>query len=386
MLTKKPLTSLVALSFSALSSQAFAAVTFGDTELTYGGYIKLDTMWTDTSDGQMATGVGRDFYVPGVIPVGGEGESATFDAHARQSRFFLKTATTLDNGKKINGTLEFDMMSTYPIGDERISNGYAPELRHAFLTYDNWLMGQTWSTFMDLASLPDSLDFIGNTDGAIFARQAQVRYTSGGWQVALENPETTVTPNTGGARIVTDDNSVPDVVVKYNHADSWGSLAVAVMARQLAIESGGMDDNTNGYAVSFSGKYNVSATDDIRFTVNSGEGLGRYIGLNTSNDAVLDAAGKLDAIKVTGYALAYKHAWADKWRSSLIYSAQHIDNDAQLTGLAVTDNTSSYAVNLIYQAASKLMFGVELRHATREILSGDEGDLNRLQLSAKYDF
>ncbi|MQK95285.1 DcaP family trimeric outer membrane transporter, partial [Escherichia coli] len=133
-------------------------------------------------------------------------------------------------------------------------------------------------------------------------------------------------------------------------------------------------------------KYNVSATDDIRFTVNSGEGLGRYIGLNTSNDAVLDAAGKLDAIKVTGYALAYKHAWADKWRSSLIYSAQHIDNDAQLTGLAVTDNTSSYAVNLIYQAASKLMFGVELRHATREILSGDEGDLNRVQFSAKYDF
>lgn len=89
---------------------------------------------------------------------------------------------------------------------------------------------------------------------------------------------------------------------------------------------------------------------------------------------------------MTGYALAYKHAWADKWRSSLIYSAQHIDNDAQLTGLAVTDNTSSYAVNLIYQAASKLMFGVELRHATREILSGDEGDLNRVQFSAKYDF
>lgn len=386
MLTKKPIASLVALSLSTLSSQAMAAVTFGDTELTYGGYIKLDTMWTDTSDGQIATGVGRDFYVPGVTPVGGSGESATFDAHARQSRFFLKTATTLDNGKKINGTLEFDMMSTYPIGDERISNGYAPELRHAFLTYDNWLMGQTWSTFMDLASLPDSLDFIGNTDGAIFARQAQVRYTNGGWQVSLENPETTVTPNSGGTRIVTDDNSIPDMVVKYNHADSWGSVALAVMARQLSIESAGVDDSTNGYAVSLSGKYNISATDDIRFTINTGEGLGRYIGLNTSNDAVLDAAEKLDAITVTGYALAYKHAWNDKWRSSLIYSAQNIDNDAQLTGLSVTDNTSSYAMNLIYQAASKLMFGVEVRHATREILSGAEGDLNRVQFSAKYDF
>lgn len=385
MMTKKPLASLVTLALVALSSQAQAAVTFGDTELTYGGYIKLDTMWTDTSDGQIATGIGRDFYVPSLTPVGGTGESATFDAHARQSRFFFKTATALDNGKKINGTIEFDMMAT-PDGDERVTNGYSPEIRHAFLTYDNWLMGQTWSTFMDVASLPDSLDFIGNTDGAIFVRQAQVRYTQGGWQVALENPETTVTPNTGGARIVTDDNSVPDVVVKYNHTAAWGSLAFAVMARQLAIESATLDDSTNGYAASFSGKYNISATDDIRFTINSGEGIGRYIGLNASNDAVLSATGQLEAIQATGYALAYKHAWDDKWRSSFIYSALDIDNEANLTGLAVTDSTSSYAVNLIYQAASKLMFGVEVRHATREILSGAEGDLNRVQFSAKYDF
>lgn len=385
MLTKKPLASLVALALAGICGQASAAVTFGDTELTYGGYIKLDAMWTDTSDGQIATGIGRDFYIPSLTPVGGVGESATFDAHARQSRFFFKTATTLDNGKKVTGMIEFDMMST-PNGDERISNGYSPEIRHAFLSYENWLMGQTWSTFMDVASLPDSLDFVGNTDGSIFNRQAQIRYTNGGWQVALENPETTVTPNMGGARVVTDDNSVPDVIVKYNHVDSWGSVAVALMARQLSMQSGTVDDSTNGYAVSVSGKYNVSATDDIRFTINSGEGLGRYIGLNTSNDAVLDAAGKLDAIQVTGYALAYKHAWADKWRSSFIYSALNIDNDAQLTGLNVTDNTSSYAANLIYQAANKLMFGVELRHATRELVSGADGDLNRVQFSAKYDF
>lgn len=48
MLTKKPLASLVALAVAGLCGQAQAAVTFGDTELTYGGYIKLDTMWTDT--------------------------------------------------------------------------------------------------------------------------------------------------------------------------------------------------------------------------------------------------------------------------------------------------------------------------------------------------
>ena len=241
---------------------------------------------------------------------------------------------------------------------------------------------------MDVASLPDSLDFVGNTDGSVFNRQAQVRYTSGSWSVSAENPESTITPFGGGARVVSDDNSIPDLTLKYNFADTWGSVAVAVIAREIAYENmaAGIDDQTNGYGVSISGKYNLSPKDDIRFTVNTGEGIGRYIGLNTSNDAVVAADGTLDAIPVTAYALAYRHMWDDKWRSNFIYSAQSIDNDSALTGGAVTDKTSSIAVNLIYQAASKLMYGVELRHATREVVSGADGDLNRVQFSAMYTF
>ncbi|MFC4656324.1 MULTISPECIES: DcaP family trimeric outer membrane transporter [Rheinheimera] len=387
MLTKNTLAVAVGLGLATLSVPAQAAVTFGDTEFTYGGYIKLDFLYTDTPDGELTTGIGRDFYVPSLTPVGGEGESGKFDAHARQSRFFFNSATKLDNGKSITGRIEFDMMAT-PIGDERITNGYSPEIRHAFISYDGFIFGQTWSNFMDVASLPDSLDFVGNTDGSVFNRQAQVRYTSGSWSVSAENPESTITPFGGGARVVSDDNSIPDLTLKYNFADTWGSVAVAVIAREIAYENmaAGIDDQTNGYGVSISGKYNLSPKDDIRFTVNTGEGIGRYIGLNTSNDAVVAADGTLDAIPVTAYALAYRHMWDDKWRSNFIYSAQSIDNDSALTGGAVTDKTSSIAVNLIYQAASKLMYGVELRHATREVVSGADGDLNRVQFSAMYTF
>ena len=128
-------------------------------------------------------GIGRDFYVPSLTPVGGVSESATWDMHARQSRFFFTSDTMLENGKKITGRFEFDMMAT-TIGDQRVSNGFAPEIRHAFVTYDGWTLGQTWTTFMDVNALPDSLDFVGTTDGTIFVRQAQVRYTSGGFQVS----------------------------------------------------------------------------------------------------------------------------------------------------------------------------------------------------------
>lgn len=384
---KTGLSKLSVLVLAVLFSQsASAGFKMGDTtEIGFGGYVKLDAMWTDTSDGQIATGIGRDFYVPSLTPVGGVGESATWDMHARQSRFFFTSDTMLENGKKITGRFEFDMMAT-TIGDQRVSNGFAPEIRHAFVTYDGWTLGQTWSTFMDVNALPDSLDFVGTTDGTIFVRQAQVRYTSGGFQVSLENPETTVTPFNGGTRIVTDDNSLPDVVARYNHTADWGGLTVSGLVRQLSYQNGAIDDSTNGYGLSFSGKYNISKTDDLRFVVNYGKGLGRYLSLNTSNDAVLTNGNELEAIKSVGYSLAYKHAWNDKLRSSVFYSAQTIDNPVQYTGTAQTESTASYNANLIYQVASKLSVGVEVRHATRTLESDLDGDMNRLQFSAKYDF
>ena len=382
-------TRLTPIAFATLTllvcQSAHAGFKMGDnTEIGIGGYVKLDAMWTDTSDSSIATGIGRDFYVPSLTPVGGASESAKWDMHARQSRFFITSDTMLENGKKISGRFEFDMMAT-TIGDQRISNGYAPEIRHAFINYDGWTLGQTWSTFMDVNALPDSLDFIGTTDGTVFVRQAMVRYTTGGFQVALENPETTVTPLGGGARVVTDDNSVPDVVLRYNHTADWGGLTVAALTRQLSYQQGAIDDSTRASGVSFSGKFNLSKTDDIRFSVTYGD-VGRYLSLNTVNDAALNANNQLIAINSIGYTLAYKHAWNDKWRSSFFYSAQQIDNPTEVTGFAQTEKTSSYSANLIYQLASKVSVGAEFKHATRVLESDLEGDLNRIQFSAKYDF
>ena len=68
---------------------------------------------------------------------------------------------------------------------------------------------------MDVGALPETVDFIGVTDATIFDRQPLVKYTNDAWEFALENPETTVTPNGGGGRIVADDNNVPDFVARY---------------------------------------------------------------------------------------------------------------------------------------------------------------------------
>lgn len=381
----RPLACAIAVSALISAATAHAGFKMGDSEIGFGGYIKLDAMITHTSDGQIATGIGRDFYVPSLTPVGGGNESPVFDMHARQSRFFFSSETPLENGKKVTGRFEFDMMST-TLGDQRITNGYAPEIRHAFITYGNWTMGQTWSTFMDTNALPDSLDFIGGTDGAVFVRQGLLRYTQGNWQFSVENPETTVTNFGGAARTVTDDNGFPDLVARYNHKASWGAMSVAVLMRQLSTETATVNDSTQGYGVSVSGKANVTADDELRFTVNTGSGMGRYMSLNTGNDAAASATGQLEAIDSQGAMLAWKHAWSTQWRSNLILAAENIDNPVAWTGTGQTSATRSVSANLIRQLAGKLSAGVEVRHAVRELESGAQGELLRVQSSVKYDF
>ncbi|TVZ41477.1 hypothetical protein P886_0823 [Alteromonadaceae bacterium 2753L.S.0a.02] len=371
------------------STQAVTLGKIDNTTVSLGGYIKLDAMSTDYSDGTLASGnIARDFYIPALTPVGGESENRQFDMHARQTRFNLTTVTDLGDSS-LKTFVEMDFMAT-PNGDERISNSYSPRLRHAFMQYNGWLLGQTWSTFQNTGALPETADFIGNTDFGIFVRQAQVRYTAGGFQVSIENPETTITPFSGGDRIVADDNQLPDFVLRYNLKAGGFDIAFAGLARELAYNntgSGGtIDSTTTSVGVSVSGKWTFGNKDDIRFGVNAGSGMGRYIGLNVANGAVLDSEGDLQAIDSTAYYLAYRHLWNAQWRSNITYSTIAIDNDVELVGDAATKMTDSARLNLFYSPVPAYTVGAEVAVANRELENDLSGTMTRLQFTAKMAF
>jgi len=374
---------------SAMSTTAFAA-SLENTQVKYGGYVKLDSMWTDysdaSSDGSVYDGLGRDFYVPSTTPVGDGSNSpdAVFDMHARQSRFNLSTLTKLDSGKAIKTKIELDFIVS-PGGNERVSNSYAPRIRQAFVTYDGWLFGQAWSNFQNVSALPETLDFVGPAEGTIFVRQPQIRYTTGGLSFSVENPESTVTVN--GARMETDDASLPDFNVKYTHKADWGHLAVAGLVRQLTYKTQGFDADESAYGVSFSGRFNMGK-NNFKFMLNQGAGLGRYVGLNIAHGGVLTEDNNIDTIDSTSGFAAYQHHWNDQFRSTVMYSFIDIDNDTDLLNLTgnPTKSSMSYSANLLYSPEKKLTFGIELKHAEREVESGVDGDMNRIQFSAKYAF
>lgn len=373
---------LTSLAAATLAAPAMAATaTFGDTKVTLGGYIKADVIYSKYSDGAVPTGSSRDFYVPHTIPTSdGSGEGQSYlDFHAKETRVWLKTSSDID-GLKISTHLEFDFISGITGGNELVTNAYNPALRRAFIKVGRFLIGQEWTTFQNLVALPETLDFVAwPTDGTVFGRHPMVRYSHGGFDVSLEDPETSVL----GGSALNDENTIPDLVGRYAFGHDRASYTVAGVLRQLRVDGLGTD---TGIGVSLAGRFKVGARDDVKFTVTTGEGIGRYAGVGAVRDAQIDANGDLKAVGVTNGFIAYRHWWDPKWRSTFALSALKADYDTDLSGTGVNKGSKTVAANLLYSPVPSLTTGVELRYGERELENGDDGSLTRLQFSMKYTY
>jgi hypothetical protein len=334
-------------------------------EFTYGGFVKLDAMLSNTSGGEIPdSSTGRLLYLPGGIPVGGGNEGTDIDAHGQFSRFWFNVASSTEDGDKLRGYLEFDLFGG-ALGNEAATNTYGVTVRHAFASWNRWLAGQTWSNFQDVAALPDSVDFIGPTEGTVFVRQAQVRYTNGPVSLSLENPQTVITPFQGGAaRIASDDGWLPDLTLRYTHRGEFGHVGIAGLLRQLRYQT----------------------NDDLRWMLTGGRGIGRYIGLALGSDAVLDGEGEIETNGLLAGYVAWRHVFDPKLRGNLFYSRAELDHDVALTGSALTRRVHSLHANLIWTPLPKLDLGLEAILGQRELESGADGELRRLHFHAKYSF
>lgn len=357
----------------------------GGTQFTIGGYAKMDAIAQRTSGGSVpGDSINRDFLIPSLIPVGGPASGWDTHFHARQSRVILKAETPVGD-KTIGGHMELDFLVTSG-GDQRVSSSYVPRMRQAFLTYDGWTFGQAWTTFQNVGALPDSVDFVGTMPGTVFNRQPLIRYTTkSGLSVAVEQPETAITNSVGG-RILPADDKLPDVVLRFDRK----GFAIAGIVRQLHASAADLGaasgDTAMGYGVSVSGKIPVGEKDDFRFMGTIGKGLGRYMGANIVNDAAIDVDGNLKPIATYSGFGAFRHVWSDKLRSTIAGSYFKADNPVDLTGSGQTDTVWNALANVIYSPVPKLDLGIEYMYAERETEAGIDGNLQKVQVSAKYSF
>jgi hypothetical protein len=366
------------------------AVNADEPSVTYkfGGYAKFDAMFTDYSSGNTPSGnsLMRQFYYAPQIPLDGESpaEDITTDLQARETRLNFRADAKTAGGDSITAFIEMDFFLD---GDanEVVSNSYQPRVRHAFLKYNKWTFGQTWSTFQDVAALPEALDFVGPAESTTFIRQSMIRYTTGGLELAVENPQTFVS---GGTR---DRSTVPDLIGRYTFkfGDKGSYLKVAALYRNIKIQDttgDGSQADEAGYGVSASTKIVFGNGADFRAMLTVGDGVGRYVGLGFVPDGYVDESGSIATAEAVAGFVALRVPFGNGWRTNVMYGTTKIDYTDDALAAGLNETGSSFHVNLIKNILPKLDVGAEVIYGERETVSGSKGDFTRFQFSAKYAF
>ncbi len=340
-----------------VSAPSFAGYTVDindEDKITFGGYIKADLRYTD---GNIAA---REYWIGTAGPTADGKDISHFQGSLNETRFNAKYV----HGD-VTGFIEMDFFgkATTGGGTEDFSNSSNPRLRHAFIKYKNILVGQTWTTFMNTSAIAEAADFGGPLVASAFVRQYQFRYTNGGLQLSLENPETR-SRNGGVNDAITGDDSRPDVIAKYTLKGDWGNVSVAGVARKLNSVSSG-EESAFGYGIA--GRIKAVGKDDFRFQLHSGE-TGRYVAVAAANDIT---NGKVE--ESTSVSVAYRHFWTDDTRSTVFYGNTTTEESD-------IDNTH-WGVNVFKNYTEKLSFGVEIGNFE---MDKSDADSSYVQLSAKY--
>lgn len=355
-----------------------------DVSFKVGGYVKLDAIH-DFNDSTGAV------FVPGRLPRASNEDETRFQARESRLNVDVRTPTPFGQGRVF---VEMDFFGSS--GNEVQTNSHNPRLRHAFGELGSFLAGQTWTTFMDVSALPETLDFEG-PNGEIFVRQPLVRWTERlddgvSLAFALESPEGDVEGGNG-----TNLDRFPDGVISGRWAQDWGHLQASALFREINIDApettgaAGPDDSAFGYGLTVSGKVNVPTLgekDNFKFQASYGDGIGRYIvdiGATGDGDGVIDSSGNVETLKAFGGFGAYQHWWTSNVRSTAVLGYVDVENDSAQADTAL-DNSLYAAANLIWSPVNWVDVGVEYLYGRGELKNGDEGTGSRIQGSAKFRF
>jgi hypothetical protein len=304
---------------------------------------------------------------------GSGGQKGKTKFTAQTSRFGFESSTPTELGA-FNTKVEMDFYS-YGAG-----NRNRLRLRHAYGEYAGFLVGQTWSTFMDLDDLPETVDFNGPI-GAPFSRRTQIRYTYNDPQFAkftfaLEDPTDQGGPGSSA------NEKTPQLVARFDKSFDWG----AVNARLLSHEKRIGDQTKRGSGIGLGGSYKLTDKDLLmgQYTRVDGD-IDQLYG---SNGYAADSSGKIVFDKNMGVVVGWAHTYNDQLRVNLVYGMNRGKTAPDPTNPDALANRrlSQLHVGGIYSPIKNIELGAEYIQGRNETFAGDTGKLQRVDLMARYSF
>ncbi|WP_394828272.1 DcaP family trimeric outer membrane transporter [Pendulispora albinea] len=333
------------------------------TTLTLSGYAQLDI--TYDFRGRDPNVEGNDYAAHAAnIPLNDSYESKEkrnqLYLTARTSRIGFSTNTPTDFAD-IGVKIEADFVAGNLLSGQTFTNSVLFRLRHAYGTlsgkYGTLLVGQSWSTFLDLPSVADTVDFNGPATVPLI-RQPQVRYTIplGGpftAAIAAENAPGTDYNGTvdaghsnGGRGSASNRRvqTIPDIIAVVGASGNWGSFSIAGVTmnyRNASREATAATPtnpavpaadgyNKQGWGARASGALKLPWGDTLRGNVAGGNGIGRYLfnaGLAGQGATATDTSFVL--WQALGYHVNYTRVWSPMFRSNVTWAQTYFKNNGQ---------------------------------------------------------
>ncbi|MCD9615234.1 DcaP family trimeric outer membrane transporter [Chryseobacterium gleum] len=368
-------------------TKAHAQITLADTEPDSSGrkwsaYLKgfihadamLDFQKFGAKDGIVAPSI--------IIP---QQNSMSSYFSVRQSQIGLGLKQTDKNGDSpVNAYIEIDFYG--PNGTT------TPRLRHGYLQWKKWLIGQTWSNFTDIRIFPNIFDFNG-ANGAMLLRSIQLRYTEKlsdkeALSFSLEDPgkiSMTVPKNHPEWK---KKSLIPVVTGMYRYGNARDYAKIGATLSPVNYENQENEYTKIGFGGMISFRKHITNLDDFRFQASYGKGMARnnIVLSGEGYDAVFDpqknTAEMLSLFNILGI---YGHWWSSKWSSTVYYSYSQVGSSSAIE-TSLMKRFQNAAINLIYHPYRNLRMGMEGNYASAENFEGMRSDAFRLQFSTSFSF
>jgi hypothetical protein len=345
--------------------------------IKFGGFVKMNIVESFDPIGT------DDRFIVGTIPAPQESGPNNATLTVSQSRLNVDLRDMTQYGA-VRAFLEGDFAG----------KGDTFRLRHAFGQYKSFMIGKTWSTFADMRSRPEDLDFEG-INGQILLRQPQIRYfprIGKDWHLLLsaEDPDTVISGGNGISQF-------PDLVasIERDIFERW-HVKSSVLYRRISGECFCDDeasDTSTGWAVTVSGMTGITRWDErdnLQVQLSYGEGFSHYVndlGSIGAPDAIFNPlTGKLEPIPVFAMYIAFQKWWSPTMRSNFNYGYVSAEKNFVTLSPAGYKNTSRFIANFVWSPISRIDLGAQFLTGSRTNQNGDNGKAQQIQLSAKYRY
>ncbi|NNH25927.1 DcaP family trimeric outer membrane transporter [Acinetobacter terrestris] len=280
--------------------------------------------------------------------------------------------------QEVKGKIEVDFLGGSNFDNLRI--------RHAYVNYGNWLLGQTWSNFAVPDYMPESIDALALVGGAV-KRTPQVRHTT------KFSPQTNLVVAAEDPKDSTVNQRLPALSARLNHqfADNFN-----ISARAMGHEKRVNNDEEMAWGVGLGAKYDVVPGTTLKADYYHVKGDSSFVSF-TNSGVVKQADGSLVQSEFDSITVGLTQQFNEKLRGTVGYGYMTFDEDQNYID-ALADQTKANKdlwqawANVFYSPTKPLSFGLEYVYGEREAFApatvngSKTGEDNRINAVAIYNF